>query len=146
MYTYTLRPWRLSDAPALFSWASDPTCAQPAGWTPLEDEEAARMLIARHFLLRKDCWAVADEKDRAVGAVALRQREGQLYLSYILSPALWGRGLLAPLLLELLAGRGTVRLTVSPENLRSKGLAGKLGFSPVGREGNMELWERRDRD
>ena len=140
-----LRPWRLSDAGALYSWASDPLCALPADWTPLGSEEEARRRIIRHFLCRRGVWALCLADDRPVGAVRLEERDGALRLGYVLSRSLWGRGIVpaacAVLLRDALSrSPGPVLLTLDPSNRPSRRVAEKLGFRPAGAENGKELW------
>ena len=52
-----LRPWRESDAEALFRYASDPDVGPRAGWPPHKDIEESRNII-RDIFTNERTWAI----------------------------------------------------------------------------------------
>jgi RimJ/RimL family protein N-acetyltransferase len=76
--------------------------------------------------------------DRAIGAVSLERRADRLTLGYALAPAVWGRGFateavraIVDVAFELTAA-AAIEASVRPENLASRRVVEKAGFSRVG--------------
>ena len=64
-----LRPWRESDAEALYRLASDPEVGPRAGWPPHQSVEESRGII-RTVFNNDTTWAIVwKETDEVVGAM-----------------------------------------------------------------------------
>ncbi len=147
-----LRVPRLEDAPALFSWASDPEVTRYLSFAPHRSLEESLAVLRRW----EKAWAQTDGELRpclplayliqaggeAVGSLsAVRLRYGY-ELGYALRRARWGQGI-APRAVALLADwlllAGAVRVTASAhvENAASHRVLEKAGFS---REGRMRRY------
>lgn len=98
-----LRPWRATDAEALFAYASDPDVGPAAGWMPHASlEESAR--IIRDILAVPESFAIVikdrEPADEAVGAISLKIGTAsslaigsdEAELGYWIAKPLWGRG------------------------------------------------------
>lgn len=67
-----LRPWRESDAEALYEYAKNPNIGPPAGWPPHKDVEDSLGVIRNVFNGPEDyAIALASDSDTAIGAIAL---------------------------------------------------------------------------
>lgn len=98
-----LRPWRASDAEALFRYASDPDVGPAAGWLPHTSVEESARVIAE-ILDRPETYAITikdrEPEDEAVGAISLYVGEqsdlaigsNQAELGYWIGKPLWGNG------------------------------------------------------
>ena len=65
-----LRPWRDSDAPALFKYASDPEVGPRAGWPPHKNVEESLEVIRTVFNDATNTWAIVlKETGEAIGAM-----------------------------------------------------------------------------
>lgn len=96
-----LRPWRDSDAEALFRYASDPQVGPIAGWPPHESVEMSRTVI-RDVLSAPETYAmVLRTASEVVGCVGLqtdsptkvRPELGEAEVGYWIGVPLWGQGL-----------------------------------------------------
>ena len=85
-----LRPWRDSDAEALFKWASDPDVGPRAGWAPHKSVEESLEIIRTVFNDALHTWAIElketgetmeqrKQSDACINSAESRQRssEGQ---------------------------------------------------------------------
>ena len=64
-----LRPWRESDAPALFKYASDPEVGPRAGWPPHKSVEESLEIIRTVFNDDTNTWAIVlKETGEPIGA------------------------------------------------------------------------------
>ena len=95
-----LRPWRETDADALFKYASDPDVGPRAGWPPHKSAEESRFVIENVFN-GAECYAICEKENNiAIGAVELKlnghtdmtDREDECELGYWLGEPFWGRG------------------------------------------------------
>ena len=73
-----LRPWRTSDAYALFSYASDPHMGPSAGWPPHHSAEES-LQVLQDVLMVPETYAITirdrEPADEAVGSISLRLGE-----------------------------------------------------------------------
>lgn len=100
-----LRPWRMSDAEALFEYACDPDVGPAAGWLPHASVDESRKALKK-FLMVPETYAVtirdAEDPDRPAGSVSLKVGihsdlaigDDQAELTYWLGKPLWGQGLM----------------------------------------------------
>ena len=98
-----LRPWRESDAEALFAYASDPDVGPAAGWLPHASIEESREVLER-ILMVPETYAIVikdrEPADEAVGSISLMVGEAsdlaigsdQAELGYWIAQPLWGNG------------------------------------------------------
>ena len=106
----TLRPWRESDAEAMFEYARDPEVGPPAGWPPHQNiEESCR--IIRMFMQNAQTYAIClKEEDRPIGCIDLKlkgrtdltDRDDECEMGYWLGKPFWGRGIMPEAARELL--------------------------------------------
>lgn len=105
-----LRPWRESDAEALFKYASDPRVGPIAGWPVHENIEYSRQTI-RDVFSRDGIYAITlKDSDEAIGCIGLltggasdfglKDDEGEL--AYWLGVPFWGQGLVPEAMKELM--------------------------------------------
>ena len=96
-----LRPWKETDAEALYQYASDPEVGPPAGWPPHTSVENSREIIGK-FLSAPETYAVCLKDGKAIGSIGLKlkgatdmtDREDECELGYWIRQAFWGRGLI----------------------------------------------------
>ena len=97
-----LRPWRDSDAPALYKWASDPDVGPRAGWAPHKSIEESLKVIRTVFKDATNTWAIELKETReAIGAMGygpscdckLPAREGEPLAGYWVAKPYWNRGI-----------------------------------------------------
>lgn len=116
-----LRPWKESDAPALFAIANDPLVGPNAGWIPHESVEYSRTII-RSIYMRRTVFAVVAKEGLVdvmgnpipsgvpIGNVTLAMgpnkargtKEGQAELGYWLGRNYWHLGLASEAAFELI--------------------------------------------
>lgn len=71
---FILRPWRDSDAPTLFRWASDPRVGPPANWKPYTSVEHCREVI--HAVYRvPETYAICLKRPEEVDLAAIARVE-----------------------------------------------------------------------
>lgn len=96
-----LRPWRESDAPTLYKYASDPEVGPRAGWPPHQSVEESREIIQKLFS-NDHTWAVElKETGEAIGCVGflpaaasnLTIGDDQCEVGYWIAHPYWGKGL-----------------------------------------------------
>ena len=96
-----LRPWRESDAEALFKYASDPDVGPRAGWPPHKSVEESLDII-RTVFNTPTMWAVElKETGEAIGCVGylpasvsnLQIPDDQCEVGYWIGKPYWGRGI-----------------------------------------------------
>ena len=96
-----LRPWRDSDAPTLFEYASDPDVGSRAGWQPHKSEEESLKII-RTVFNNDTTWAIEwKETGTAIGAIGygpscdcnLPAREGEPLTGYWIAKPYWNQGI-----------------------------------------------------
>lgn len=93
-----LRPWRDSDAAALYPYAADPLVGPAAGWEPHKDVEDSCRVI-RDILSEDGTFAVTirDRGNTPVGSIgyftcAEAEAGGALELGYWIARPFWGQG------------------------------------------------------
>ena len=93
-----LRPWRESDAEALFPYAADPQVGPAAGWAVHTSVEDSRRVI-REILAVPGTFAVTlrDRGDTPVGSMGYfpsepPEAEGQPEIGYWIARPFWGQG------------------------------------------------------
>ena len=96
-----LRPWRESDAEALFKYASDPEVGPHAGWPPHKSVEESLEII-RTIFSGEGMWAVIWKKtNEAIGCVGylpstasnLKIAETECEVGYWIARPYWGMGI-----------------------------------------------------
>ncbi|MDE7244558.1 MAG: GNAT family N-acetyltransferase [Oscillospiraceae bacterium] len=131
-----LRPFTLSDAADLFSYAQDPRVGLSAGWTPHKTIEDSRNAI-RTFFSSPVFFAVEDrESGHVIGSAGFvgPPSETTDELGFALNPAFWGRGIMPEAVRELLRygfgrlGLETVWSICFAENRRCRRVLEKCGF------------------
>ena len=138
-----LRRPRLSDAPAIFEYASDPELAHYADWplcadiAPLVDSlnaRAARWDAGEEFL-----WVMTlPTADCAIGSVGCRFIQHSADLGYVVNRSYWGRGLATSATRAIvewaLSAPSIWRVwaTCDVENLASARVLEKVGLSREG--------------
>lgn len=113
-----LRPWRLSDAEALFSLAKDPAVGPIAGWPPHKSVEESTRVI-KEVLQGPNSYAICERgrADALIGAIALKTGDSELWdvevddaeLGYWIGRPHWRQGF-ASEAARLLVGDGFSRL------------------------------------
>lgn len=96
-----LRPWRESDAEALFKYASDPDVGPRAGWPPHRDIEVSLEII--HTVFNNDTtWAIElKATGEAIGCIGylpasgcpIPAREGEPLVGYWVGKPYWNQGI-----------------------------------------------------
>ena len=135
-----LRPFRESDAPAVYDYAKDPRVGEAAGWPPHQCVEDSRKVI-RTVFSAPEVYAVTERgKDVAIGSVGFTGRRRGSYaredeLGYALHPAFWGRGFMPEAAAAVLThgfrelGLEAVWCTHYEGNHASQRVIEKLGFT-----------------
>ena len=94
-----LRPWRCEDLDDLYAYSHCDEVGPMAGWRPHATREEAEKALAK-YVTHELHWALVwRENGRVIGAVKLNPdtNRGKFYakaISFVLSPAYWGRGLM----------------------------------------------------
>jgi len=143
-----LRPWRESDAEALFKYASDPDVGPRAGWPPHKSVEESLQIIKSVFNT-PTMWAVElKETAEAIGCVGylpasvsnLQIPDDQCEVGYWIGKPYWGRGICTEALRLVIDYCFNVNhYTVLwgdffPSNPASGRVMTKCGFVDTGRE------------
>ena len=143
-----LRPWRESDAEALFKYASDPDVGPRAGWPPHKSVEESLQII-RTVFNTPTMWAVElKETGEAIGCVGylpasasnLQIPDDQCEVGYWIGKPYWGRGICTEALRLVIDYCINVKhYTVLwgdffPSNPASGRVMTKCGFVDTGRE------------
>ncbi|MBR6283645.1 MAG: GNAT family N-acetyltransferase [Muribaculaceae bacterium] len=96
-----LRPWRDSDAEALFKYASDPDVGTRAGWPPHQSVEESLGII-RTLFLNDTTWAIElKATGEPIGAIGygsscecrLPARENEPIVGYWVAKPYWNQGI-----------------------------------------------------
>lgn len=139
-----LRPWRLSDAGALYRYARSERVGPRAGW-PVHTSVEMSAEVIRTVFSEPETWAVvlkgSDEPIGCVGLVPVAAQNypgigpGEREVGYWLGEEHWGRGYI-PEAVERLVARcreelsvGRLWITLSEGNLNSRRVAEKCGFT-----------------
>ena len=143
-----LRPWRESDAEALYKYASDPDVGPRAGWPPHKSVEESLQIIKTVFNT-PTMWAVElKETGEAIGCVGylpasvsnLQIPDDQCEVGYWIGKPYWGRGICTEALRLVIDYCFNVKhFTVLwgdffPSNPASGRVMTKCGFIDTGRE------------
>ena len=95
-----LRPWRLTDAEALYEVAKDPRVGSQAGWPPHTSVEESREIIKEVFM-HEGIYAVCEKgANRVIGCVGIVLGEASNFklppaegeLAYWMGVPYWGHG------------------------------------------------------
>ena len=142
-----LRPWRDSDAPVLYKWASDPDVGPRAGWPPHQSVEESLEVIRTVFSDVTNTWAIElKETGEAIGAMGygpscecnLPARDGEPLIGYWIAKPYWNRGICTEaleLMIEHIRRMTDVKSLISGhfvENPASGRVMEKCGFIPTG--------------
>ena len=96
-----LRPWRESDAEALYKYASDPDVGPRAGWPPHKSVEESQEII-RTVFNNATTWAIEwKATGEAIGAIGygpscdcnLPARDGEPITGYWIAKPYWNQGI-----------------------------------------------------
>ena len=134
-----LRPWKLSDAEALYFYASDPAVGPPAGWAPHASIDESREVIRTRLAAPHTFAVCLAASGELVGCIGLHREDlaedsDELELGYWLGRPFWGRGLIPE------AGREVLRYAFQTlgmrrvwcghyeGNTKSRRVMEKLGF------------------
>ena len=98
----TLRPWRESDLPDFYEYASIDGVGQMAGWLPHKDIEESKKILS-HFIEGKHVFAL-EHQGKVIGSLGVETYREDIYpefdrmqgreIGYVLSKAYWGLGLM----------------------------------------------------
>lgn len=138
-----LRPFRESDAKAVYALARDPLVGPAAGWPPHTDVENSRQII-RNVLSAPHTFAVVDKQSGCVlGSIGLKRAnvgfavsDDQMELGYWIGVPYWGKGLMPEAAKAVLAyAFDTLHLTTVwcgyyEGNHKSQRVQEKCGFLP----------------
>ena len=142
-----LRPWRDSDAPALYRWASDPDVGPRAGWAPHQSVEESLEVIRTVFNDATNTWAIElKETGVAIGAMGygpscdckLPARDNEPIIGYWIAKPYWNRGICTEalgLMVEHIRCMTDIRSLISGhyvDNPASGRVMEKCGFVPTG--------------
>lgn len=134
-----LREWRVTDARALFKFASLPGVFLMAGWSPLLHLEEATALV-RKFIIKGDTLAIVPKnRDKVIGFIGLTEKIDEiggtvLELSFVLHPMYADRGYMTEACYAVIATayEGTQRPIIKAchftDNDKSRRVIEKCGF------------------
>lgn len=98
----TLRPWRDSDLPDFYEYASVDGVGQLAGWRPHRNIEESRVILDS-FIRHKKTFAL-EYRGKVIGSLGIEEYSEENYpelaqlqgreIGYVLSKAYWGQGLM----------------------------------------------------
>lgn len=98
----TLRPWRESDLPDFYEYASVDGVGQMAGWTPHKNLEESQRILG-HFISGKHVFAL-EYQGKVIGSLGVEEYNEENYpelaeqqgreIGYVLSKDYWGQGLM----------------------------------------------------
>lgn len=138
-----LRPWRDSDAEALYRYAKDPAVGDAAGWPPHRSVEESLGVIRTVFAAPEVYAVVLKESGEAVGCCGLlfgedanssQVEEGHAEIGYWIGVPYWGQGLIPEAVNALLdrcfgeLGLSAVWIGYYDGNDNSRRVAEKCGF------------------
>ena len=98
-----LRPWRESDAEALYKYAKDPAIGPVAGWPPHASAAESLEIIRTVFAALETYAVVLKATDEPVGSVGImfgdglhsaEMRPGEAEIGYWIGVPYWGQGLI----------------------------------------------------
>lgn len=138
-----LRPWRESDAEALFRFASDPDIGPIAGWPTHISVEESREIIRTVFSAPETYAVVPKGEDYPVGCCGIMfsdslhsaaMKHGEAEIGYWIGKPYWGQGMIPEAVEALLArcfnelGLNAVWCGYYDGNIKSKRVCEKCGF------------------
>jgi RimJ/RimL family protein N-acetyltransferase len=141
-----LRPWRDSDAAALYKYASDPEVGPRAGWPP-HQSEAESLEIIRTVFNNDTTWAIVlKETGEAIGAMGygssceckLPARPHEPTVGYWVGKPYWNKGICTEalaLLIEHIRSTTDIKSLISGhfiDNPASGRVMEKCGFVATG--------------
>ena len=154
-----LRPWKRSDLDDFFEYASVPGVGEAAGWTHHKTKEESKMILDM-FIREKKTFAIEYE-GKVIGSVGIElYSEDQMpelsdkagrEIGFVLSKDYWGRGLMPEAVRGVIkwlfdeVGLDFIVCGHSPENLRSKRVQEKCGFSPF-KNGTFTTYDGEQRE
>lgn len=146
-----LRPWRETDAEALFAYSQDPEVGPACGWQPHKSIEESRRILA-DVLMVPETYAIVirdrEPADEAVGSISLDVGgavgggvdfpigENEASLGFWLGRPLWGHGYMPEAVAELMRhgfedlGLEAIWSGHYADNLKSRRVHEKSGFLP----------------
>ena len=139
-----LRPWRESDAPALYRYACDPLVADPAGWPAHTSVEFSLAVIREVFSSPEIYAMVLKSTGEPVGCCGLVPAGARpcdaigpddAEIGYWVGCPYWGLGLMPEAVAALAAratevlGRKRLWIAFTDGNDRSRRVAEKCGFA-----------------
>ncbi|MGM9787804.1 MAG: GNAT family N-acetyltransferase [Candidatus Cryptobacteroides sp.] len=142
-----LRPWKDSDAPALYKYASDPDVGPRAGWYPHTSVEESLTIIRTVFNDASKTWAIVlKETGEPIGAMGygpscecnLPAREGEPTIGYWVGKKYWNCGICTEalrLMIEHIRETTEISSLISGhfiDNPASGRVMEKCGFVPTG--------------
>ena len=143
-----LRPWRESDAPALFKYASDPEVGPRAGWPPHKSVEESLEII-RTVFSGEGMWAVVlKTSGEVIGCVGylpasssnLKIEDNHAEVGYWVARPYWGQGICTEAMKKVVdycfhvKGFSVLWGDYFPENPASGRVMEKCGFRNTGEE------------
>jgi len=100
----TLRPWKESDAEALYRYACNPNIGPIAGWPPHTSVENSREIIKTVLSAPETYAVVLKETDETVGSVGImtarseicsaKMTDSECEIGYWIGEPYWGQGLI----------------------------------------------------
>lgn len=138
-----LRPWRESDAAALFKYAGDPDVGPIAGWPPHKSVEDSLEVIRTVFAAPEVYAVVLKDTGEPVGSCGIMfsdglhsadMQRGEVEIGYWIGKPYWGRGFI-PEAVRVLLSRSFNDLALDAVwcgyydgNAKSKRVCEKCGF------------------
>ncbi len=108
----TLRPWKESDAEALYRYACNPNIDPIAGWPPHTSVENSREIIKTVLSVPGSYAVVLKETDETVGSVGImtarseigsaKMTDSECEIGYWIGEPYWGQGLIPEAVSELI--------------------------------------------
>lgn len=98
-----LRPWRESDAEAMFRYAADPDIGYAAGWAPHTSAENSLEIIRTVFVAPETYAVVLKATGEPVGSIGIMfpdgsrsvgMKQGEAEIGYWIGKPYWGQGLI----------------------------------------------------
>ena len=134
-----LRPWRESDAEALYRYASDPEVGPAAGWAPHTSVEDS-LEILRTILMNDHTWAItAAPSDEPLGSIGIFRgsqegENGEYEIGYWMARPFWGRGYMPEAVKALMSlyfsfGAQRIWCAHAERNDKSRRVIEKCGFT-----------------